>query len=106
MYIRVTLKMFETAAILAVITESTEIIAIPAVAGWLTSEVLTKSKSKHNAVYQVVIGLIKAVAKEITEKEPEVEMKKPIRKKTTPKQRLNGSVPSKPTVNRRGRKMD
>ena len=99
--------MFETAAILAVIGESMELVAIPALAGWFTSEVLTKSKSKHNAVYQIVIGLIKAVAREITEQEPEVEIKKPIRKKSTAKQRINAEPrTSKPTVNRRGRKID
>ena len=101
--------MIETAAIFAVITEAIEVVAIPAIATWAVgSEVIGASRSKHNSIVQLALGLIKAIAKEATEQspEPEVEIKKPIRKKPTAKQRLHGSAVSKPATNRRGRKID
>lgn len=98
--------MFETAAILAVITEAIEVVAIPAIATWAVgSEVIGASRSKHNSIVQLALGLIKAIAKEASEQAPEVEIKKPATRKRTPKQRINAEPrASKPTVNRRGRK--
>lgn len=93
--------MLEIAAIATVITEATELVAIPALAGWFTSEVIGASKSKHNSIAQLAMGLIKAIAKEATEEASEpVEIKKPIRKKPTAKQRINASAVSKQTTRR------
>ena len=75
------ITMLEIAAITAIITEAAEVAIIPTAAAFLSSELIAGSKSKHNGLFQLAFGLIKAVAKEITEAAPETDIK-PVAKRS------------------------
>ena len=86
--------MLEIAAITAIITEAAEVAIIPTAAAFLSSELIAGSKSKHNGLFQLAFGLIKAVAKEITETEavPETDIKPVARR--SPKSRVKATPKS------------
>lgn len=59
--------MLETAAIIAIATEAVETVAIPAIGAWLASEAIGASRSKYNGIIQVLVGIARAVVKDLGE---------------------------------------
>ena len=76
------------ALLIPTILEATEAVAIPALGAWVASEVIGGSKSKHNSLTGLLLGLLKAVGKELTEQEektPPAPPSAPSRKDPEPK---------------------
>lgn len=62
--------MIEIAAITALVAETAELALLPTIAAFLSSELIAGSKSKHNSIFQLAIGLVKAIARELVDTEP------------------------------------
>lgn len=74
--------MIESAAVIALIVDAVETLAIPALGAWLTSEAVGLSKSKHNSLLGMAVGIAKAVVRELAEETPASAVVTPKARKT------------------------
>lgn len=60
----------ESAAVAAIL-ETLEVAALPSLGAFLASEVIGKSRSRHNGVFQLGWGIIRAICREIAATDPQ-----------------------------------